>query len=120
MVVVAQLVEHRVVAPAVAGSIPVDYPILFDKKPKLFLTCFSLNFLVLLNSLKVIFFKKLSVKYRILTKFLNLIIHYYLSFFNLFGPLAQLARALHLHCKGHQFDSGRVHQILIDTQRYFR
>ena len=26
------------------------------------------------------------------------------------GPVAQLARALHLQCRGHGFDSRRVHQ----------
>ena len=32
MVVVAQLVEHRIVIPVVAGSIPVDHPILLFVK----------------------------------------------------------------------------------------
>ncbi len=27
------------------------------------------------------------------------------------GELAQLARALHLHCRGHRFDSGILHMV---------
>ena len=36
------------------------------------------------------------------------------------GPLAQLARALHSHCRGRRFEFGTVHQRVRDFDPSFR
>jgi hypothetical protein len=33
------------------------------------------------------------------------------SFFIIYGAVAHLARALHLHCRGKEFDSPRLHHL---------
>ena len=43
MVGVAQLVEHRIVAPGVVGSIPIVHPIFQNARPKAWRFCFKLQ-----------------------------------------------------------------------------
>lgn len=43
MVGVAQLVEHRIVAPGVVGSIPIVHPIFQSARPKAWRFCFKLQ-----------------------------------------------------------------------------